>query len=1020
MITVNPRERDTQNRIIQLFKDLGYTYYGNWEERENNRNVEPQFLQEFLLMQGYSADVIRKTLSEVQMMASTSDGNIYERNKNFYSLLRYGAKIKENIGEQFQTIPLIDWQHPENNHFGIAEEVSIQHADHKRRPDIVLYINGIALAVLELKRGTVDISESIRQNISNQQDRFNENFFTTIQFIFAGNNTQGLKYGTIETQEKYYLSWKEDEHDNAGYKLDKYLRKLCNRERFLDIIYNGVIFDAGVKKLPRPHQYLALKEAQKFLTKQEGGIIWHTQGSGKSIMMVMLAQWILENIENSRVVLLTDRTELDEQIERVFQDSGMRDIKRTSSGEELMNYLTQSTPRLICSLIHKFGNRTDADYKTFIQELKDHPVKTQGNIFVFVDECHRTQGGKLHEILKTVLQNAVFVGFTGTPLLKEDKKTTMEVFGRYIHTYKFNEAVEDGVVKDLVYEGRNIDQKLSSQERIDEWFEAKTRGLNDFQKSELKKKWGTMQNVLSSKSRMGKIVADILYDFGVKPRLSTERGNAILVAGSIYEACKYYNLFQETSLKNKCAVITSYNPNAGDISLEDTGDDNETAKEYIYKTYEKLLENVTVKGNKSKTDSYETESKELFRKQPARMKLLIVVSKLLTGFDAPPCSYIYIDKKMQDHTLFQAICRVNRLDTDDKDFGYIVDYMELFGNVKDAIDVYTSELDAEGFTKEEVNISMKERLVAARERLENALETVEAICEPVEHPRTDLQYINYFCGNTEIEEDLKGNEYKRVALYKAIVAYIRAYANVSADFEEAGYSAKEISHFEGRLNHYLALRETIRIASGEKLEMKTYEADMRYLIDHYIQAEDSVKVSPFEDTSLLELIELQGIDEAINQLPEGIKGNKESVAETIENSVRSKIVEKHLLDPVYYDQLSKLLQDLIDQRKKDAIKYREYLQQMAEIVKKANDGKSDDLPGEIDTQGRRAIYHLLNDVEKTLVCDGAIKYAMQAGFRSNPQKQREIQGAIYEVVQDEDLTLTIYSLVENNKEDYGV
>src|SRR5690606_9010612 len=551
----------------------------------------------------------------------------------------------------------------------------------------------------ELKRETIDIAESVRQLISNQKALFNEWFYSTVQFLFAGNNTQGLKYGTIGTPEKYYLSCKEDEQDNESYKLDKYLKKLCDKERFLDIIYNCVIFDAGVKKLPRPHQYFALKTAQPFIQRREGGIIWHTQGSGKSLMMVMMGKWILENVPNSRVVLLTDRTELDDQIERVFRDSGEKDVARTRSGKELMQFLTASQPRLICSLIHKFGNQTELEFDKFIKELQDNPVKTQGEIFVFIDECHRTQSGKLNQIMKAVLQNAVFIGFTGTPLLKEDRKTTMDVFGQYIHTYKFNEAVEDGVVKDLMYEGRSIEQALSSQQKVDEWFASKTSGLNDFQKNELKKKWGTMQNVLSSKSRMEKIVTDIVHDFNIKPRLKSENGNAILVASSIYEACKYYNLFLQTELKDTCAIITSYNPNIADVSKEDTGFSTETDRQYIYNTYTKLLKNVNSSGNKSKTEIYESESKERFRKEPAKMKLLIVVSKLLTGFDAPPCTYIYIDKKMQDHTLFQAICRVNRLDTDDKDYGYIVDYMELFGKVTDAIHVYTSELDTESFSK---------------------------------------------------------------------------------------------------------------------------------------------------------------------------------------------------------------------------------------------------------------------------------------------------------------------------------
>lgn len=714
---INPIERITQIRVIQLFqKQLGYLYYGNWEKRENNSNVEEAYLKQNLLQRGYSEVLANKAVKELYDAATTNAGNLYDRNRNFYSMLRYGVKVRSELGEQFDTVFPIDWSNWHTNEFAIAEEVTLNKGQHTRRPDIVLYVNGIALGVLELKRGTTDIAESVNQSISNQKETFNEWFYTSIQFVLAGNDTQGLKYGTIETPAKYFLSWKEDEQDNKDYKLDKYLKKLCTKERFLDIIYNAVVFDAGVKKLPRPHQYFGLKAAQDFVRRREGGIIWHTQGSGKSLMMVMLGKWILENVANSRLVILTDRTELDQQIERVFNDVGETDIAKTRSGKELMYFLQASKPRLICSLIHKFGNKSETDFDSFLKELQDNPVPTQGEIFVFIDECHRTQSGKLNQIMKAVLHNAVFIGFTGTPLLKQDKKTTMDVFGRYIHTYKFNEAVNDGVVKDLMYEGRKIEQNLTSQSRIDQWFEAKTSGLNDFQKNELKKKWGTMQNVLSSKSRMEKIVADILMDFITKPRLKSQNGNAILVASSIYEACKYYNLFLQTELKNKCAVITSYNPNARDISLEDTGADNETDKEFIYNTYTELLKVVSSKGNKSKTETYEDDSKEQFRKEPARMKLLIVVSKLLTGFDAPPCSYIYIDKKMQDHTLFQAICRVNRLDSDDKDYGYIVDYMELFGKVTDAINVYTSELDSEGFTEDEVEIQLKDRLKVAKDR----------------------------------------------------------------------------------------------------------------------------------------------------------------------------------------------------------------------------------------------------------------------------------------------------------------
>src|SRR5260221_9196496 len=271
--------------------------------------------------------------------------------------------------------------------------------------------------------------------------------------------------------------------------LDKYLLKMCDKKRFLEILYDFVLFDGGTKKLPRTHQYFGIKAAQDFVRRREGGIIWHTQGSGKSLIMVWLAKWILENNPNARVVILTDRIELDKQIERVFHEAGETDIKRTSSGTELMAQLNNPLPRMLCSLIHKFDTRSEENFDAYIKELENSPSNTVGELFVFVDECHRSESGKMHEVMKAILKNSVFIGFTGTPLLKKDKKTSQQVFGRYIHTYKFNEAVEDGVVLDLMYEARDIDTRLSSGKKVDAWFDAKTKGLNEFQKHELRKHW---------------------------------------------------------------------------------------------------------------------------------------------------------------------------------------------------------------------------------------------------------------------------------------------------------------------------------------------------------------------------------------------------------------------------------------------------------------------------------------------------------------------------------------------------
>jgi type I restriction enzyme R subunit len=437
------------------------------------------------------------------------------------------------------TVWLIELGAARANDFAIAEEVTIK-GEHKKRPDIVLYVNGIALGILELKRSSVAIGEGIRQNLDNQKKTFIRPFFTTMQLVMAGNDTQGLRYGAIETPEKYYLTWKEEnpaynpqvdpkekkylnssECDSADNALDCALLRLCKPKQFLELIHDFIVFDSGTKKTCRHNQYFGVKAAQQHIRRREGGIIWHTQGSGKSLTMVWLAKWIRENVTDARVLIITDRTELDEQIKNVFL--GVEEaIYRTKSGDDLITTLDQTTPWLVCSLVHKFSSSEDDSNKAtdqFIQALqsKSSNFSPKGNLFVFVDECHRTQSGKLHDAMKSILPNATFIGFTGTPLLKKDKQKSIEIFGSYIHTYKFDEAVADGVVLDLRYEARDIDQHLTSEKKIDQWFEAKTRGLSALAKTQLKQKWGTLQKVLSSQSRLEQIVKDILLDMDTKP-----------------------------------------------------------------------------------------------------------------------------------------------------------------------------------------------------------------------------------------------------------------------------------------------------------------------------------------------------------------------------------------------------------------------------------------------------------------------------------------------------------------------
>jgi type I restriction enzyme R subunit len=1022
--TVGQIERITQNRVIKLFlEQLGYRYLGNWETRNNNRNIETELLSQWLQQRGVSDILITKTLRELEQAAALGEGKqLYDANKAVYRLLRYGVKVKAGAGQQTQTIWLIDWHHPENNDFALAEEVTVK-GENKKRPDIVLYINGIALGVLELKNSRVDVAKGIHQNLDNQKKTFIRPFFATQQLVMAGNDTQGLRYGTIETPAKYYLQWKESTATLFNSPLDKDLSLLCNKNRFLQLIHDFIVFDAGTKKTCRHNQYFGIRAAQQFIHRREGGIIWHTQGSGKSLTMVWLAKWIRENVTNSRVLLITDRTELDEQIEKVFKGVD-EDIYRTKSGADLVAALDQSKPWLICSLVHKFGGGNGDNTDQFIQDLQTQLPRNfspKGNLFVFVDECHRTQSGKLHSAMKGILPNAVFIGFTGTPLLKKDKQKSIEIFGSYIHTYKFDEAVADGVVLDLRYEARDIDQHLTSQTRVDQWFESKTRGLSSLAKTQLKQKWGTMQKVLSSQSRLEQIVKDILLDMETKPRLMDGRGNAMLVCASIYQACKVYELFSRTDLAGKCAIITSYKPSPADIKGEESGE-GLTEKLNQYAIYRKMLAdyfNESEDKAMNRAEEFETKVKERFIKEPGQMRLLIVVDKLLTGFDAPSATYLYIDKQMRDHGLFQAICRVNRMDGEDKEYGYIVDYKDLFRRLEGALTDYTSGA-LDGYDAADVAGLLSDRLEKARDRLDETLETVRALCEPVSLPRDRKDYLHYFCAeDTADKTALATNEPKRVALYQAVAALLRAYANLANEMSEAGYSPQEIAEIQAEKDHYAKVRDEVKVASGDFLDMKNFEPPMRHLLDSYIRADESEKISEFEDLGLLELIVRKGTD-AFNNLPSGIKNDPTAVAETIENNIRRTIIDENPVNPKYYEQMSELLDALIQQRRENAIDYQAYLEKIKHLAQQVIQPNADsaNYPPAINTNGKRSLYdNLGQDETLALRIDNAVRYTKKEGWVGNRFKEREVAKVVREAAAGYNVNVDeVLNLVKNQHE----
>ena len=1026
MNTVGDRERQVQGRLVTFFQDtLGYTYLGDWQSRENNSNIDNTLLTEWLRTQKHNERIIIKVRDKLKRAADVGGTKtLYDANRKIYDLLRYGAKVQPDAGQQNITVKLIDWKNPLKNHFGIAEEVTLQSQNTNKRPDIVLYINGIAIGVLELKRSTVSVSEGIRQNITNQEMENIGRFFSTVQLLMAGSESQGIRYSVINTEEKYWLQWKEAEaHSDAGDNLlHRDASQLCERTRLLEILHDFIVFDGETKKICRHNQYFSVKAAQEKVQKREGGIIWNTQGSGKSLTMVWLAKWILEHNANARVLIITDRTELDDQIEGVFQGVNEK-IKRTKSGRHMLQVLGNSTDRLICSLVHKFrtspNNTSDIDdYVADIETLRQGDFHPKGEIYVFVDECHRTQSGKLHRAMKTLLPDSVLIGFTGTPLLRADRQRSIEIFGPYIHTYKYDEGVHDNIVLDLRYEARDIDQDITSRKEIDQYFDDKTQGLTDTARAKLRQRWGTMLNVESSRERLERIVADIVVDMDTRPRLMSGRGNAMLIANSIYSACRFYDLFQNTTLERKCAVVTSYDPVA------------EPNRQQEHNTYRKMLSvyfNEPEDRAMYRTEEFEKAVKKDFIDKPAEMKLLIVVDKLLTGFDAPPATYLYIDKNMQDHGLFQAICRVNRLDGDDKDFGYIIDYKDLFRSLRQAITDYTGEAFA-NFDAEDVAGLLKNRLQKGKERLDEAHDKIKGLCEPVDPPKDIPDYIRYFCCE-EIGNDaqIRANEPKRLQLYKQTADFVRAYANIANEMIKAGYTEAVADEIENEVSYYKDVCQTIKLASGDMIDLKAYEPDMRQLLDTYIEAADTETISTFDDTPLVELL-VDNREDTIASLPEGIRDSEDAVASTIANNVRRFIVDRLDINPRYYEELSNLLDELIQERRQGALDYHEYLSQIADLSEQVREPERHrEYPDDINTAPCRALYDNLDNVPSerreagAIALDNAVRNAIRDNWRGNVFKERRIKRAIENVIQDElsDLDIgvdAIFELVKNQDE----
>ncbi|MCD8202147.1 MAG: HsdR family type I site-specific deoxyribonuclease [Prevotella sp.] len=1028
-------EREYQDAVVRLFtKELHYDYLGKLQYgkdmncldngQKNSAIIESE-LREFLLKSGknYTQSQIDEAIRLLKKEAELTDnrrGALLRVNNELYERLIYYYQIKPDKDRFEENVYLFDFDNPLANRFAIAEEVSYTDGltGSNSRPDLVIYVNGIALAVIELKRSTVSLDEGIKQNLSNESALI-PSFFTTVQFTVAASDKNGFKYATIHTPEKFWCPWKTDNH-KVGEKLSDMnsFRLFFEKQTFFDLFRYGVVNDGGTKKVMRPHQYYALKAAMPRLKEKASGVIWHSQGSGKSLTMVWLAKYIHRNFENPRVLVITDRTELDMQIRNTFLNA-KEAIHQARTSDDLLDTLHRGDQWLVCSLIHKFGRHIDPNtgkeiigdddapipLETYLKELMNivnskyhgHFEARGANKFVFVDECHRTQGGRLHEAMRAIMgDDVMFIGFTGTPLLRDQKQKggyqqykkikneTQVRFGPFIHKYLHKEAIEDKVILDLQYEARNVEQQISNREKLDEKMNELLNGVKPDDRQRITDRWATLEKVYSSKERIERIGYSILDDMSQYP-LNRDWCNAMLVAGNIFSAYRYYRFFCNTStntyLRDKCAVVTSYNPSDYDLRKQDDG---ETQNEILFKN--EMAKQTYKDAGVSNAQQYEAWAKNLFINAPSQMKLLIVVDKLLTGFDAPNATYLYIDKDMRDHNLFQAICRVNRLGTDlkvDKDdpnsatiishkeYGMIVDFKILFNKIQNAITQFNDENGGlGGYDETDIEGLLEDAICKNKKRLNAALEayqSLKGVWESNDAKNADavVKYYTPFPPADMDEEERKAKleeaKMQREAFYKITEKLGAAYADIADYILRAGYSEEEADKIHRQVSEAISLRNRVKQASEDDFDVKSLDPKMRELLDRFIRAEDAENLIPATaDFSFLDLLDsTSNTDEAAKKAVEEA-GSKKAAAEKIAAKARAVINDWNARDKAQSESFAKRLQEIIDSINKNATDTANDIKRLIELLKDMKAGKRK-YPDGIETDIAKALWNNRKD-----------------------------------------------------------
>lgn len=898
----------------------------------------------------------------IQALTDIPFDSLMNTSEQVYDLLTLGKSLEQTIDGNTKSFSLdyIDWKHPENNVYHVADEFVVERRNSKqtRRPDIVLFVNGIPLVVIECKRPDKKnaVEEGISQQLRNQRGDEIPELFTVAQLLLSVSQNKA-QYGTTGTDAKFWAIWKEEEDSQTQEKFlhnlvnepvstdfktqffscrdekqqrymerlwqsgerlpspqDKTLHSLLRPTRLLELIYQYIVFDNKEKKIARYQQYFAVKATLGRVTHQKGdsprsgGVIWHTTGSGKSLTMVMLAKaLILEtSIHNPKIILVTDRVDLDDQIYKTFHACG-KAVTQAKTGEHLLELIVHNKADIITTIIDKFES---ASHKRKISDKSS-------NIFVLVDESHRSQYGVSHAKMQNVFPNACYIGFTGTPLLQKEK-TTAKKFGGFIHKYTMNQAVADGAVTPLLYEGR-MSELHGDQAQIDKWFERITKDLSNVQKADLKKKFRREEELSKSEQRIAEIAYDIGQHFKNTFKGTGKKGQFAVSSKAM--ALSYKKQFDEFG-----DVLTEVL-----ISPPDTREGNNTVDENSLDAVQAFWKSMMAKYGCDK--KYQESVINAF-KHSDEPEIIIVVDKLLTGFDAPRNTVLYLDKRLKEHGILQAIARVNRL-FEDKDYGLIIDYRGIFGELNDAIDTYAA-LENEGFDLEDVEgtlTDVSEEIKLLSQRHTNVWEVFKEVKN-----QKDLEAMQLHLE----PEDRRQRFYETLSLFAKTLQL----ALSNAKFQDETPISK-INRYKDDLKYFLNLRQAVKQRYGETVDYSSYETQIRNMVNKYIGA-DAVK-------QLIEPVDVFAIDEFEKEI-ENIDGDA-AKADAIASRLKKTITEKMEEDPALYKRLSEMIDEAIADHRAKRLSDLDYLQKIRQSLDKLRGNGHSDLPSVLNYRDEAKAYY---------------------------------------------------------------